>query len=201
MLLSVSTGKESSLRVFVWRQLRKLGAVYIHQSVCLLPDRAEVRATLRPVVSRVRSQGGHVRLLSIRVAGEEHEALVQEQQQGRDIEYAEVVERAPQLLAELAIETARGRVTYAEVEESEADLERFEKWLTAIADRDYFHAPGGQAAREIVQECRNALTLFEAAAIAADTTDSTETTDSTGSTRSSESGDRSPSLRMVEDLP
>lgn len=81
MLLSVSTGKESSLRVFVWRQLRKLGAVYIHQSVCLLPDRAEVRATLRPVVSRVRSQGGHVRLLSIRVAGEEHEALVQEQQQ------------------------------------------------------------------------------------------------------------------------
>ncbi len=46
VLLSVSTGKESSLRVFVWRQLRKLGAVFLHQSVCLLPDRSVVRTRL-----------------------------------------------------------------------------------------------------------------------------------------------------------
>ena len=46
-----------------------------------------------------------------------------------------------QFLAEIEMETGRGRATYAEVEESEADLERFEKWLTAIANRDYFDAP------------------------------------------------------------
>lgn len=184
MLLSISTGKESSLRVFVWRQLRKLGALYLHQSVCLLPDQPAVRDRLRPVVSRIRSQGGQVRLLSIHVEGDDDQALIEDQRRDRDTEYAEVVERAPQLLAELALEIGRGRATYAEVEESEADLERFERWLTAIADRDYFTAPGGAAARQAVQDCRDALATFEAAALAADTTESVD--------------HPSPSLRIVD---
>src|SRR5687768_9815471 len=37
----------------------------------------------------------------------------------RDTEYREVVERVPQFLAEIEMKTARGRATYAEVEESE----------------------------------------------------------------------------------
>ena len=59
------------------------------------------------------------------------------------------------------------RTTYAEVEESEADLERFDKWLAKIAARDYFAAGGGLAARQAVECCRAALAAFEDAAIAA----------------------------------
>jgi hypothetical protein len=66
------------------------------------------------------------------------------------------------------METARGRATYAEVEESEADLERFEKWLAAITARDYFEAAAGSTARAAVQQCRVALAGFEAAALAAE---------------------------------
>lgn len=195
VLLSISTGKESSLRVFVWRQLRKLGAIYLHQSVCLLPDRPGIRDRLRPVLSRLDSQGGQVRLLSIQVGADEDQGLVQEQQRDRDLEYAEVVERAPQLLAELALETTRGRATYTEVEESEADLERFQKWLAAIAARDYFQAPGGAAARSAVQDCCDALATFETAAVAADTHDSTDhATDHTEMTGSAET----PPLRLVD---
>ena len=53
------------------------------------------------------------------------------------------------------------------MEESEADLERFDKWLAKIAARDYFAADGGQAARRAVERCRAALAAFEDAAIAA----------------------------------
>jgi len=66
------------------------------------------------------------------------------------------------------METARGRATYAEVEESEADLERFEKWLAAISARDYFDASAGVEARAAVRRCRDALAGFEAAALAAE---------------------------------
>ena len=169
VLLSVSTGKDASLRVFVWRQLRRLGALYLHQSVCLLPDRPSVRAALAPVLARVRAQGGQVRELGVRVKDQEHRSLVEEQRRERDAEYAEVLERTPQLLAELAMETKRGRATYAEVEESEADLERFERWVAAIAARDYFTAPGAIDAHAALQQCRTALAAFEAAAVAADT--------------------------------
>jgi hypothetical protein len=97
----------------------------------------------------------------------EYAGLVADFNAERDAEYAGVVERTPQLLAELETETARGRATYAEVEESEADLDRFEKWLAKIAARDYFAAPGGPAARQAVEQCRAALAAFEDAALAA----------------------------------
>ncbi len=189
LLLSVTTGKEASLRVYVWRQLRKLGAVYLHQSVCLLPDLPQVRTHLRPVLGRVHGQGGRARLISVRISGEEHQALVDEQQGDRDTEYGEVVERAPQFLDEIEMETARGRATYAEVEESEADLERFEKWLAAITERDYFQAPRGADARSAVQGCREALAAFEVAALAADNADED---------RIAVAG---PDLRLVKDQP
>jgi len=97
----------------------------------------------------------------------DYAGLVAEFNAERDAEYAEVVERAPELLAELEKETAHGRATYAEVEESEADLDRFAKWLAKIAARDYFAASGGLAARQAVEQCRIALAVFEDAAIAA----------------------------------
>jgi hypothetical protein len=168
LLLIVTSGKEASLRVFVWRELRKLGALYLHKSVCLLPDRPDVRTRLQPVLSRIRGQGGSARVITVSISGDEHQALVEEQRRDRDIEYGEIVERVPQFLAEIEMETARGRATYAEVEESEADLERFEKWLTTIANRDYFDGPGGDEARAAVQRCRKALAVFETAALAAD---------------------------------
>ena len=171
-LISISTGRDASLRVFAWRKLRKLGAVYLHQSVCLLPNLAHVAKAIDPVVARIRGQGGRVRILTVALHHHDHEALAAEQRDERDEEYGEVVERVPQLLAEIEMETARGRASYAEIEESEADLERFEKWLASIADRDYFQAPRGADARLAVQRCREALAAFEALALAADSDDS-----------------------------
>jgi len=168
LLVSISTGKDATLRVYVWRQLHRLGAVYLHKSVCVLPNRPEVRTALQPILLRIQAHGGTARRMTIRVEEPDQEALVAEQRSERDDEYREVVERVPQFLSEITMETARGRATYTEVEESEADLERFEKWLAAITARDYFHAAGGAVARASVQQCRDALAAFEAAALAAE---------------------------------
>jgi len=120
------------------------------------------------LLASVRAEGGTARSLTVTVDdAAEYAALVADFNAEQDTEYAEVVERAPQLLAELETETARGRATHAAVEESEADLDRFEKWLAKIAARDYFAAPGGPAARQAVEQCRAALAAFEDAAIAA----------------------------------
>ncbi|MET8570217.1 Chromate resistance protein ChrB [Streptomyces sp. NPDC004783] len=155
-------------RVRVWRKLRSLGALYLQQSVCLLPDRAPVRRQVGRLLTSVRADGGTARQLTVDVTDPaEYARLVADFNAERDTEYGEVVERAPELLAELEKETARGKATYAEVEESEADLERFDKWLAKIAARDYFGAPGAAVAREAVERCRTALAAFEDAAIAA----------------------------------
>jgi hypothetical protein len=168
LLVSVSAGADASLRVAIWRQLRKLGAVYLQNSVALLPDIPLVAETIDLLVARVRAGSGQARVLHLQLEARDAEGIVAEQRGERDGEYAEVVERTPSFLDEIRSETMRGRATYAEVEESEADLARFDRWLASICARDYFGAPGGNAARAAVEACRDALATFESAALRAD---------------------------------
>lgn len=170
LLVSVSTaGGPGTLRVQVWRKLRSLGALYLQQSVCLLPARPEVVKEVRRLADRVRHQGGTARVLRMAFSDPaEEQAVIAEFNTARDAEYAEVLERLPELRDELASEQARGNATYAEVEESEADLGRFRTWLAKIAARDHFGAPGGAAAREAVDQAAAELAAFEEAALRAE---------------------------------
>ncbi|SDU76536.1 Chromate resistance protein ChrB [Jiangella alkaliphila] len=87
---------------------------------------------------------------------------------GHNAEYAEVLERLPDLSGELAVERDCGDVTYAAVKESEADLDRFRSWLAKIETCDYFDAPGGPAAREAVDLAAADLATFEDASVRAE---------------------------------
>ena len=68
----------------------------------------------------------------------------------------------------IALERRRGRATYTELEESDADLARHQKWLAAIRARDYFDAPGGEGAAAAVASCEEALARFESDALSAE---------------------------------
>lgn len=170
LLVTVSTpGPSSSLRVHVWRKLRSLGALYLQQSVCLLPERPETTRAINRLLDRVNGEGGDGRSLRIVLndPGEEQAVITQFHAERSD-EYHEVCGRTPAFLHEIDSERAKGRTTYAEVEESEADLDRLRTWLGRIQARDYFDAPGGADAVATVQECADVLAAFEAEALAAD---------------------------------
>ncbi|MGX4694325.1 Chromate resistance protein ChrB [Streptomyces sp. JNUCC 63] len=172
LLVAVSTaGGTDSLRVHVWRRLRGLGAVYVQQSVCLLPDRPPVAGVVRKLVDKVRAEGGTARCLHVRLSDPvERGELIGEFRQAVTVEYGEVLERLPAFFTEIDTETTRGRTTFAEVEESEADLARYEAWVAKIAARDYFAAPIGAEVRAELARARQAMKAFEAAALAAETT-------------------------------
>jgi hypothetical protein len=169
LVTASSAGAADSLRVAIWRKLRSLGALYLHQSVCVLPARPEVRREIRRLVDRVRANGGSARVLRIAFDDVNEEAqVIAELQAARDDEYGEVLERVPAFLDELRGERDRDRATYEEVEESEADLERFRAWLAKIDRRDYFGAPSRAEAHAAVQRCAEALEAFESEAFARD---------------------------------
>jgi hypothetical protein len=129
-----------------------------------------VVATVETLTRRVRDGGGSARILrTVLIDPDERAGIISEQAADRDREYQEVVERTGEFLAEIDRETQRHRATYTEVEESEADLDRFDRWLASIGARDYFHAAGRREAEAAMQRCRSALAIFEAAAVAADT--------------------------------
>ena len=111
LVVSVSTaGAAASLRVQVWRKLRSLGALYLQQSVCLLPATADVARDVRRLAGRVRQGGGTARVLPMAFTDPAAEqAVIGELNAARDAEYAEVLQRLPELRRELAHEQARGR--------------------------------------------------------------------------------------------
>jgi hypothetical protein len=173
LLISVSTaGAPGTLRVQVWRKLRSLGALYLQQSVCLLPEQEETTRQVRRLLDRVRQHGGSARSLRVTLPDPaEQQQVIDEFNAARDAEYAEVLDRLPAFQEELAREHARGRTTYAEVEESEADLERFRSWLAKIAARDYFGAARGPQTPAAVERSAHAQAAFEAAALATEAPD------------------------------
>lgn len=169
LVTASSAGAPDSLRVAIWRKLRSLGALYLHHSVCLLPLRPDVQREIRRLVDRVRANGGSARVLQITIEDANEEAeVIAELQAARDDEYGEVLERVPAFLDELRTERDRGRATYEEVEESEADLERFRVWLSKIDLRDYFGAPRRAEAHAAVERCAEALEAFESEAFSRD---------------------------------
>ena len=171
LLITVSTpgGGSSTLRVYAWRNLRSVGAHYLQQSVCLLPATPATTRAATKVVTRLRAEGGHGQVLRIQLVDAKQEGRVIDAMQAeRTDEYHELVESTHQFHEELAVERRRGRATYTELEESDADLARYKKWLAAIRARDYFDAPGGEEAAEAVASCEEALARFESEALAAE---------------------------------
>ena len=171
LLITVSTppGGTSTLRVYAWRKLRSLGAHYLQQSVCLLPATPKTTRAAARLVTRLREEGGHGEMLRIRLSDAKQEAAVIDAiQRERTDEYRELVESTRQFHEELQLERRRGRATYTELEESDADLARYQKWLAAIRARDYFDAPGGQEAAAAVASCEEALARFESEALSAE---------------------------------
>jgi Protein ChrB, N-terminal len=176
LLITISTprGGSSTLRVYAWRKLRSLGAHYLQQSVCLLPATPKTTRAAARLVTRLRAEGGRGEMLRIRLTDAQQEAAVIDAiQRERTDEYHEVVERTRQFHEELQLERRRGRATYTELEESDADLARHQKWLAAIRARDYFNAPGGQEAAAAVASCEEALARFESEALSAELDEST----------------------------
>jgi hypothetical protein len=166
MVTLSTSGPSSTLRVYAWRKLRAVGAYALAPSVYLLPDRpATAGAATRLLARAEEDEGGRGRALRIRLANRDEEReMIAAFRAERSDEYAEIVERSKELLAELAMETVRGRTTFTEVDESAADLGRFQRWLDAVRQRDYFDSEGRTEAERAVEVCERALGDFEAAA-------------------------------------
>jgi len=86
--------------------------------------------------------------------------------QARDAEYVEVIENVERFEDEIARESQRGKYTFAELEDSEADWEKIERWLARIDVRDFFTAPVRTGVTAALERGRARLEQFAAAVYA-----------------------------------
>src|SRR4051794_3958788 len=83
----------SRTRVAVWRELRKLGALPLQQSVVAVPAFDELIVRLDAVEARIQSEGGTVyRFRLDDLSNDQRERFVREWNEIRDHEYGEIIE-------------------------------------------------------------------------------------------------------------
>lgn len=165
LLVTFSTGMATaSLRVQVWRKLTSLGAYYLHSAVCLLPAREPLVREVDRLLARVRAQRGTGGVFTIDLPDPaEYRALVGRFNNSRGTEYVEVRERVADVMDEITAATRRGRrVSYVQVDEFTADLERVRTLLDRITARDYFGARERAAAQADLDRCAQVLADLEA---------------------------------------
>jgi hypothetical protein len=154
----------SKARVAVWRELKRLGALYVQQAVCVLPDQADLRASLGKVRSRIDELGGFNIFLTLADVDDDVRARFVDgflAQSAKD--YEEIIEECEtKFFKEIEFERLRGNYTFEEAEEIRQDLEKLRRWLARVIARDWMSADGRQLAEQRVGECEQLLELFEA---------------------------------------
>src|ERR1700744_4068088 len=106
LLLTIHTpGRNSAERVYAWRKLRRLGALYLHQSVCVLPACGPTRAAIDTLIEHLHRRSAKREVHLIQFIDEEKErALIDEFQAERSDEYGELVKGTQQFHEELEYE-------------------------------------------------------------------------------------------------
>lgn len=148
-------------RVYVWREMNRLGALYLQQAVCILPQEENLLTALQAVAEKIISFAGESFLLrDVTLEPPDEERVIQRFRQLRDEEYGEWIKEAKKYLAELQKEIRTQNFTHEEVEEEEAELVKLRQWLERIQQRDWFQAPRRPEALSLLEECENALGEF-----------------------------------------
>jgi ChrB-like protein len=154
----------SNNRVSVWRELKRLGALYLQQCVCVLPRRRGLRPALTQIRAKIAKLEGSSNLFELsRVTPEEEASLVAGFRDLTLQHFAEIIEECEtKFYKEIEFERFRGNYTFAEAEEIASDLDKIRNWFVRVLETDWFGADGRAEVEERIQRCEKMLEDFYA---------------------------------------
>jgi Protein ChrB, N-terminal len=144
----------SRLRLAIWRRVKRLGAILIHDALWALPADAKTREDFDWLAEEIEERGGSVMVWEARSAsGLQDGEVIQRFRDDADQRYADLARAAARLL-----KTATRRpLTPARLESARQQLRLLERTLRSERRRDYFRASGRQATDAALRAAANAL--------------------------------------------
>ncbi len=150
-------------RVSVWRELKRLGALFLQSCVCIVPDRPACRAGIDAAIEKIEAAKGTYFLFPI--AGVDAAQTAKLLAAFRSLaarEYDEIIEECTtRFVTEIEFERGRENFTYEEAEEIREDFEKIERWLARVSERDWFDTGGHRAVEREIARCEKLLEAFE----------------------------------------
>jgi hypothetical protein len=120
--------KPSALRVYIWRKLKRLGAILLHEAVWVLPDSPRTAEQVQWLTAEIQEMGGEAYSWRANtILGENDETLAHQFNEQVDVVYSDLLKK---------------------LEKSRADLQEISRQYQLASSRDFFHSKLGLRVRE-----------------------------------------------------
>ncbi|WP_409305758.1 Chromate resistance protein ChrB [Peribacillus sp. SCS-155] len=127
----------SKTRVYVWRKLKRLGAVLLHDSVWCLPSNKKTKEQFQWLAVEIQELGGEASLWESQLLlGMKEEDIIQEFLHQVEQEYAEILEK---------------------LKGNQMDIVSLSRKCQQIRVRDYFQSDAGKRVLEQLQNVRGGI--------------------------------------------
>ena len=130
--------KPSALRVYIWRKLKRIGALLLHEAVWVLPDLPRTAEQIQWLTAEIEERGGDAfcwRATSL--LGIQEESLVQQFQEQVDAVYSDLLEQ---------------------LKKSRPDVQEISRQYQQALAQDFFHSKLGRQVRDKLISTRGAQT-------------------------------------------
>ena len=130
--------KPSALRVYIWRKLKRIGAILLHDSVWVLPDLPRTTEQIQWLAAEIEERGGNAfywratSLLSV-----QEESIIRQFQDQVDAVYYDLLKR---------------------LEKAKPDIQVISREYQQALSQDFFHSKLGLQVREKLSLKRGAQT-------------------------------------------
>src|SRR5437870_5204701 len=150
--------KPTNLRVRIWRQLQKLGAVAIKNSVYVLPANEKTNEDFQWLKQQIESAGGEAAVFRAdSVAGATDEQIIAAFRKARDEEFAVISAELDGLSGAIREQTRGKHLSAGRLAAHEAELDKLHAELERISANDFFNAKGRALAFDAYQRCQKAV--------------------------------------------
>jgi len=120
--------KPSALRVYIWRKLKRLGAILLHEAVWVLPENPRTTEQVQWLTAEIEEMGGNAYYWRANTSlNEQDQSIVQQFNEQVDAVYAELLKR---------------------LEKRGADLQEISGQYQETTSKDFFHSKLGILVRE-----------------------------------------------------
>ena len=120
--------KPSALRVYIWRKLKRLGAILLHEAIWVLPDQPRTAEQIQWLTAEIQEMGGEAYSWRANtILGEDDESITEQFKEQVDAVYSELLKK---------------------IEKSKADLEEISRQYQQTVTQDFFHSKLGLQVRE-----------------------------------------------------
>ena len=160
MILYSVPNKPSRLKVKVWRKIKSIGGIYPKLSICIIPDKPEIRDKVLPIVKEIR-ENGMASILEINpLSSKDANTILNVFSSEKEREYKEILEECQEFLDEIKKNIKTGNITQEEGEELEEMLEGLRKWYKHVSQNDLRFSEAREEVEKMFKRCEEELEKF-----------------------------------------